>query len=71
MSQLTEEISINEEDYKAEELANLCRVHVSTVRRWINKGSLTAIRLPGGYYRISAEEVRRLRGRLGDCQRGT
>jgi len=47
---------MDEEDYKAEELAILCRVHVSTVRRWISNGSLSAIRLPGGYYRIPAEE---------------
>lgn len=49
------------EDYTPEEVAELCRVHVSTVRRWIAQGQVEAIRLPGGTYRIRAEEVSRLR----------
>ena len=47
--------------YTAEELARLCRVHVSTVRRWISTGKVAAIRLPGGYYRIESSEVDRIR----------
>ena len=50
-----------ERDYTPEEIAELCRVHVSTVRRWIALRQLQAIRLPGGAYRIPAEEVSRLR----------
>ena len=50
-----------EQDFTPEELAELCRVHVSTVRRWIANGSVTAIRLPGGMYRIPGAEVERLR----------
>lgn len=51
-----------EQDYTTEELALLLRVHVTTVRRWIAKGELPAIRLPGaGTYRIPAAAVDRLR----------
>ena len=48
-------------DFTAEELAELCKVHVSTVRRWIAAGRLRAIRLPGGNYRIPEAEVKRVR----------
>ena len=54
--------SEQQRDLKAEELAQLFRVHVSTVRRWINHGQLAAIRLPGGNYRIPQQEVERIRG---------
>ena len=48
--------------YTVEEVAELCRVHEATVRRWIAQKHLMAIRLPGGYYRVPADEVdRRLR----------
>ena len=50
-----------ERDFTPEELAEICRVHVSAVRRWITTGRLRAIRLPGGMYRISPAEVERLR----------
>ena len=51
-----------EKDYTAGELAELLRVHVTTVRRWIVRGELRAMRLPGGgLYRIASEEVDRLR----------
>ena len=48
-------------DYKVEEVAALFRVHISTVRRWIALGSIRAIRLPGGAYRVPVEEVDRIR----------
>ena len=51
-----------EQDYTVAELADLLRVHVTTVRRWIARGNLQAIRLPcGGEYRITSAEVERLR----------
>ena len=56
------------DDFTTEELANLCRVHVATVRRWIAHGRLGAIRLPGGLYRIPATEVKRLRQPVGAGQ---
>ena len=49
------------QDFTVEELACLCRVHVSTVRRWIKSGHVGAMRLPGGDYRIPESEVRRIR----------
>ena len=49
-----------EQDYTVEELAEVCRVHVVTVRRWIAEGRIRAIRLPGSY-RIPKVEVDRLR----------
>ena len=52
-------------DYTPDEVANLCRVHVSTVRRWIGHGKVRAIRLPGGSYRIPKTEFDRLREPVG------
>ena len=48
-------------DLTVEEVAALCRVHITTVRRWIAQGQLEAIRLPGGTYRITADAVDQLR----------
>ena len=50
----------NPEHWTAEELAEILRVHVVTVRRWIPAGQLGAIRLPGGGYRIPQAEFDRL-----------
>ncbi len=50
------------QDLTAEELAQIFRVHISTVWRWIRLGQVRAIRLPGGNYRIPQDEVERLRG---------
>ena len=52
---------MGDQDYTVQELADLCRVSVATVRRWIASGQLQAIRLPGGVYRITRSEVDRLR----------
>ena len=48
-------------DLTVEEVAALCRVHITTVRRWIAQGQLEAIRLPGGTYRVTADAVDQLR----------
>ena len=50
-----------ERDWTVEEVAGVCRVHVTTVRRWIANKQLRAITLPGGNYRIPQAEVERLR----------
>ena len=50
----------NAKHWTAEELAEILRVHVVTVRRWIAAGHLVAIRLPGGGYRIPQAEFDRL-----------
>ena len=51
----------NSKHWTPEEIAEILKVHVVTVRRWIAAGQLGAIRLPGGGYRIPAIEVERLR----------
>ena len=50
----------NSEHWTPEEIAEILRVHVVTVRRWIAAGQLGAIRLPGGGYRIPQSELDRL-----------
>ena len=42
------------EYYTAGNVAKLCGVSRITVFRWIEKGHLTAFRLPEGHYRIHA-----------------
>ena len=50
----------NSKHWTPEEIAEILRVHVVTVRRWIAAGQLGAIRLPGGGYRIPQSELERL-----------
>ena len=50
----------NSKHWTPEEIAEILRVHVVTVRRWIAAGQLGAIRLPGGGYRIPQSELDRL-----------
>ena len=50
----------NSKHWTPEEIAEIFRVHVVTVRRWIAAGQLGAIRLPGGGYRIPQSELDRL-----------
>jgi excisionase family DNA binding protein len=40
--------------------AALLGVTKSTIYRWIDKGYVKAIRLPGGHFRIPLEEVERM-----------
>jgi excisionase family DNA binding protein len=46
--------------FRPDEVAELLRVHVRTVRRWIAKGKLEAKRTPGMRIRVSRKEVCRL-----------
>ncbi len=39
-------------------IGEYCLVTPITVRRWIRKGKLSAIRLPSGHYRVSLEDFR-------------
>ncbi len=39
-------------------IAQYCLVTSVTVRRWIEKGELSAIRLPSGHYRVSIADFR-------------
>jgi excisionase family DNA binding protein len=38
---------------KIKDVADYCMVSRTTIRRWIEKGKLRAIRLPSGHYRIN------------------
>lgn len=40
------------------DVADYCLVSRVTIRRWIKRGELSAIRLPSGHYRISIEDFR-------------
>lgn len=39
--------------------ASHCQVAISTLKRWIEKGTLAAVRTPGGHHRIEIEEFQR------------
>jgi excisionase family DNA binding protein len=43
---------------KIKDIASYCMVSKTTVRRWIEKGRLRAIRLPSGHYRINRMDYR-------------
>lgn len=38
-------------------IANYCMVSPATVRRWIKDGKLHAIRLPGGHFRVTVQDL--------------
>ena len=42
------------------DIAHYCRCRPETVRRWIAKGLLPAVNLPGGEYRINADDLDRV-----------
>ena len=46
--------------YTAKEVAEMLRVHQSTVTYWVRTGKVKAIRTPGGRIRIPREEVERI-----------
>lgn len=46
------------------EVANLLRVHPASVRRYIDRGDLLAMRLPSGVYRVPRSEVDKLLAQL-------
>lgn len=43
-----------------QEVADLFRVSRRTVYRWVRAGKLVAMPTPGGHWRVSGEQVRRL-----------
>lgn len=45
----------NEPFFKLSEVARICKVHINTVRRWIDEGLLKAITV-GGHKRITYRE---------------
>ncbi|HIG73426.1 MAG TPA: helix-turn-helix domain-containing protein [Bacteroidetes bacterium] len=48
------------------EAADLLSVHVGTIRRWTDDGTLPEVRTPGGHRRIPASAVERLRRERAD-----
>ena len=44
---------------KVKDIADYCMVSSITVRRWIKRGELTAIRLPSGHYRVNIVDFRK------------
>jgi len=44
--------------FKVGRISEHCLVTPTTVRRWIKRGKLSAIRLPSGHYRITKEDFR-------------
>lgn len=54
-----------EEEYlRVNEVAKLLHVRIETVRRYIQQGSITAVILPGGDYRIAESELNKLLNRI-------
>lgn len=43
-------------------VARAMGVTINTVKAWIRRGQVEAVRLPSGHYRIPASELQRLRG---------
>ena len=50
-------MGIFDESYSSIDLARILGIHRVTVTNWIKKGSLKAIRTPGGRYRVSREDL--------------
>jgi excisionase family DNA binding protein len=46
--------------FKVYEIANILHVHIETIRRYIQQGTIEALILPGGDYRIAESELNRL-----------
>ena len=54
-----------EEKYlKVNEVAEILHVRIETVRRYIQQGSIVALILPGGDYRIAESELNKLLNRI-------
>ena len=45
----------------AAEAATELRLSVQTVKRWCREGQISAVRLPGGGWRVPVDELRKLR----------
>lgn len=59
--------ALDEKLYTPKEVADLFSVSVYTVREWVKKGKMNAIRLPNGkHIRFTETEVRRLAGAFAD-----
>ena len=43
--------------YTAQEVADMLKVHINTIRSWIKSGKLNAMKLSDRLYRVSEEEL--------------
>jgi molybdopterin-binding protein len=48
--------------YRLPEAARLLSISSPTLKHWIQRGRIRAVRTPGGHYRVPQSEVRRLSG---------
>lgn len=65
------EVTTNIHKYiTAGELAQQLDVRKPTIYRWISRGQVQVIRLPGGHFRIPAEEVERCSNLKAEQQLG-
>lgn len=51
---------MTEELVTVEEAANILRVQRETIRRYVKRGYLKAVTLPGGDYRLREKDIQRL-----------
>ena len=49
--------------FSTSDISRICRVTAVTVGNWIRSGKLQASRLPTGYYRVAAEDLKEFLGR--------
>ena len=54
---------MTEELVTVEEAAKILKVRRETIRRYIKKGHLKAVTLPGGDYRVREKDIQRLLSR--------
>ena len=45
-----------------DEVAEVLRVHIGTVTKWVRQGRLVAVTLPGGTYRFHRADIERILG---------
>jgi excisionase family DNA binding protein len=55
-------MKIEKKLYTITEVAELCGVTTVTVHRWINKGTIKPVDIPGGWRKIPESEVKSLLG---------
>ena len=50
-------MGIFDESYSPIDLSRILGIHRVTVTNWVKKGTLQAIRTPGGKYKVSREDL--------------
>jgi excisionase family DNA binding protein len=49
---------VGQTSIKVESIAGYCMVSRSTVRRWIQEGRLSAMKLPSGHFRVTVKDFK-------------